>query len=406
MSSRLPVFFIVMTVVIDAMGIGLIVPVMPALLREVQGADLGQAAVWGGILATSFAVMQFLFSPLLGALSDRFGRRPVLLVSLLVMSADYVVMALAGSIWLLLAGRLIGGITAATHSTAMAYMADISAPHEKAARFGLIGAGFGIGFVIGPVFGGLLADYGTRAPFWAAAALALLNAGLGYVVLRETVTRRRVRRFEARRANPFGALRAVARLDGLKRLLAVYFFFNIATHVYPAVWAYFVTERFAWPASTIGLSLGLYGIGFAFAQGLFVRPAMRILGERRAVVTGMGFSMASFLMLTVITDGTLLLWLIPLFSLGAIAMPALQGAMSKAAPDNAQGELQGVLGSLASLSMILSPLIMTQAFAQFSRPEAALYLPGAPFLLAALIMGLALILYISDKTSRHIQNAT
>jgi len=165
MPSRLPVFFIVMTVVIDAMGIGLIVPVMPELIQEVHGGNIGNAAIWGGILATSFAVMQFLFSPVLGALSDSFGRRPVLLVSLLVMAADYVVMALAGSIWLLLAGRIIGGITAATHSTAMAYMADVSAPHEKAARFGLIGAGFGIGFVIGPVLGGLLADYGTRAPF-------------------------------------------------------------------------------------------------------------------------------------------------------------------------------------------------------------------------------------------------
>ena len=406
MRARLPVFFIVMTVVIDAMGIGLIVPVMPELIQEVRGGTLANAALWGGILATSFAVMQFLFSPLLGALSDRFGRRPVLLVSLLVMSADYVVMALAGSIWLLLAGRLVGGITAATHSTAMAYMADVSEPHEKAARFGLIGAGFGIGFIIGPVLGGLLADFGTRAPFWAAAALALLNAILGFIVLRETVTAEKQRRFEGSRANPFGALRSVARFDGLKILLVVFFFFNIATHVYPAVWAYFVTERFAWAPSTIGLSLGLYGIGFALAQGLLVRPAIRILGERRAVVTGMCFNIASFLLLTLVTNGTLLLWLIPLFSIGAIAMPALQGAMSQAAPNNAQGELQGVLGSLSSLSMIVSPLMMTQAFAYFSRPEGTLYLPSAPFLLAALIMGLALILYITDRTARKIQNAT
>ena len=406
MPSRLPVFFIVMTVVIDAMGIGLIVPVMPELIQEVHGGNIGNAAIWGGILATSFAVMQFLFSPVLGALSDSFGRRPVLLVSLLVMAADYVVMALAGSIWLLLAGRIIGGITAATHSTAMAYMADVSAPHEKAARFGLIGAGFGIGFVIGPVLGGLLADYGTRAPFWAAAALALANAALGFFVLRETITAAKARAFEWRRANPFGALRSVARLDGLKLLLLVFFFFNIATHVYPAVWAYFGTERFSWPASIIGLSLGLYGIGFAFAQGVLVRPAIRRLGPRRAVMLGMCSSIASFLLLTFITNGTLLLWLIPFFSLGAIAMPALQGTLSQAVPDNAQGELQGVLGSLSSLSMILSPVIMTQTFAYFSRQDAGFYLPGAPFLLAALIMGFALILYITDKSARQIQNAT
>ena len=185
---RLPLVFIMITVVIDAMGIGLIMPVMPDLLTEVQGGSLANAAIWGGILSTSFAVMQFLFGPVIGGLSDRFGRRPVLLVSLVVMALDYVVMALAGSIWLLLAGRIVGGITAATHSTANAYIADISKPEDKAANFGLIGAAFGIGFVLGPVIGGLLAEYGTRAPFYAAAVLAALNAVFGYFVLKETVT--------------------------------------------------------------------------------------------------------------------------------------------------------------------------------------------------------------------------
>lgn len=222
---RLPVLFIVATVVLDAMGIGLILPIMPDLIREVEGGTLAEAALWGGVLSTVFAVMQFLCSPAVGNLSDAFGRRPVLLVSLLVMTLDYLVMALAGSIWLLLAGRIVGGITAATHSTANAVMADISKPHEKAANFGLIGAGFGIGFVLGPLIGGLLGAYGTRAPFFAAAALAGLNLVFGWRVMRETVTDRTRRRFSWRRSKsvrgdpadrqPAGAGRAAVGLPAL-----------------------------------------------------------------------------------------------------------------------------------------------------------------------------------------------
>lgn len=394
MNTRLAIVVIVLTTVIDAMGIGLIMPVMPDLIREVMdGSTLATAAVWGGILATSFAVMQFLFSPLLGALSDRFGRRPVLLVSLLVMSLDYIVMALAGSIWLLLAGRIVGGITAATHSTANAYMADISAPHEKAARFGLVGMGFGIGFVLGPVLGGLLADFGTRAPFWAAAALAFANVLLGAFVLKETVTDATRRSFEWRRANPFGALRAISALKGLTPLLAVYFFFQVATYVYPATWSYFVTERFGWSATTIGLSLGLYGMGFALAQGFLVKPTLALMGTRKAVIFGLTVDIASLVLLGFITNGTALLVIIPFFSLGAVAIPALQGTMSHMVPDNAQGELQGVMASLSSLSMILSPIVFTQVFYAFTREGTPLYLPGAAFLLSALIMAFSLSLY-------------
>lgn len=243
---RLPLVFIMITVVIDAMGIGLIMPVMPDLLTEVQGGSLANAAIWGGILSTSFAVMQFLFGPVIGGLSDRFGRRPVLLVSLVVMALDYVVMALAGSIWLLLAGRIVGGITAATHSTANAYIADISKPEDKAANFGLIGAAFGIGFVLGPVIGGLLAEYGTRAPFYAAAVLAALNAVFGYFVLKETVTDKIRRPFLWRRANPFGAFKALGQFPELKKLLFVFFIYQVAFGVYPAIWSYFGKARFGW----------------------------------------------------------------------------------------------------------------------------------------------------------------
>ena len=237
MHSRLPMIFILLTVMIDSMGIGLIMPVMPDLIQELDAGDLGQAAVWGGILASIFAVMQFLFGPFIGGLSDRFGRRPVLLIALVVMAFDYVLMAVAGTIWLLVIGRIIGGITAATQSTAAAYMADISKPEDKSANFGLIGAAFGVGFVLGPLMGGLLAEYGTRAPFWAAAVLAAANAVFGYFALPETVTDKIRRPFSFARANPLGAFRQIGKLPGLGRMLGMTFIYGIGFFVYPSVWA-------------------------------------------------------------------------------------------------------------------------------------------------------------------------
>ena len=397
MDTRLPVLFIVLTVVIDAMGIGLIMPVMPALLEEIGGGTVADAAIWGGILSTVFAVMQFLFAPLIGALSDRFGRRPVLLVSLLVMAVDYALMAVAHTIWLLLIARVIGGITAATHSTANAYMADISKPHQKAARFGLVAAGFGAGFVLGPVLGGVLAEYGTRAPFWAAGILALANATLGFFVLRETVTDAIRRPFDPARANPFGAFRAVTRLARLRGMITVYFLFQVGTMVYPAIWAYFLTERFGWSGAMIGLSLGLYGFFYALVMGFLVDPVIRRAGPRGTVLIGLGFEIASLFILAFISSGTLLLAMIPVAALGSLALPAMQAEMSHAVGDDAQGELQGVLTSAASVAMILTPIAMTQTFAFFTRDGAAPYLPGAPFLLAAALMIACLALFLRNS---------
>jgi len=391
---RLPVLFILLTVMMDAMGIGLIIPVMPDLIQEVGGGTLAQAAIWGGILATTFAVMQFVFGPVLGGLSDRFGRRPVLLVALIVMALDYVLMALAGAIWLLLLGRVIGGITAATHSTASAYMADISAPHERAARFGLVGAAFGAGFVLGPLLGGLLAGYGTRAPFWVAAGLAAANALFGWIVLKETVTEEKRRAFDWRRANPLGALRALGRLPGLMPLMLVYFIYHVGFAVYPAVWSYFGKERFDWTPATIGLSLGLFGLTMALIQGGLIRPILKTLGERGTVITGHLFSIVSLILIALVTSGTWVLLLTPLAAMGGIIPPALQGIMSARVADDAQGELQGALTSVSALAMILSPLVMTYTFARFTQADAPVYLPGAPFLLAAglSILGLAALL--------------
>ncbi|WP_170561132.1 TCR/Tet family MFS transporter [Ruegeria atlantica] len=394
---RLPFFFVLLTVMIDAMGIGLVLPIMPELIVEVQGGTLATAAIWGGILSTAFAAMQFVFGPVLGNLSDAYGRRTVLLVSLFVMSLDYVVMALAGSIWLLLAGRIVGGITAATHATAAAFMADVSKPHEKAANFGLLGAAFGVGFVFGPVLGGLLSEYGTRAPFWAAAGLSALAFVIGVFVMPETVTDKTRRAFSLRRANPVNSLRAIAALPGIRPMLWVYFLYSVSIYVYPAIWAYFTTERFGWSPQMIGLSLGVYGIGMAAVQGGLIRPATKYLGERVTIIYGMGFELFSFLLLAFLTNGIIALMLIPVTAIGAVVTPALQALMSRATPDTQQGELQGVLTSLHALSMVIAPLLMTSVFAQFIKPDAAIYLPGAPFLLALVLMVIGLVVFSRSR---------
>ncbi|MEO9780855.1 MAG: TCR/Tet family MFS transporter [Sedimentitalea sp.] len=396
---RLPVLFIVITVMLDAIGIGLIMPVMPALILEVQGGSLASAALWGGVLSTVFAVMQFLFSPLLGSLSDRYGRRPVLLLSLVVMVLDYILMAVASTMWLLVVGRIIGGITAATHGTASAYMADISKPGEKAANFGLIGAGFGVGFVLGPLVGGLLGEYGTRAPFYAAALLAALNAGFGWLILRETLTEANRRPFHWTRANPLGAFVSVARLPGIGRLLAVYFIYSVAFYVYPAVWSFFTQARFGWTPQTIGVSLALFGITMAIVQGWLIRYILRWLGEWRTVVYGLVFDTFALGLIAAVTHGTVALLLTPIAALGAVITPALQGIMSQAVPDDAQGELQGVLTSAAALSMIVSPLMMTSVFAAFTREEAPIHFAGAPFLVSLVLMVLALVIFLRSRTT-------
>ena len=388
------VLFIVITMVIDAMGIGLIIPVMPDLFEEVGASDLSRAAIWGGILATTFAVMQFIFGPVLGGLSDRFGRRPVLLISLAALAVDYLVMAVAGSLWLLLIGRMIGGITAATQATANAYMADISAPEDRAANFGLLGAAFGVGFVLGPLIGGALAELGTRAPFYAAAFLSAANAVFGYFVLTETLSPEHRRPFSWRRANPLGSLIQLRKLPGVGLLLVVFFIYQVAFTVYPAVWSFFGKERFGWDPGMIGLSLGLFGIMLAIVQGALIRPILRVLGERGTVIYGHGFDVLAFLAIAFVTSGSVMLMLVPLAALAAVITPALQGIMSKAVSADSQGELQGALVSISSVAMIFSPMIMTGTFAAFTGPEAPVYLPGAPFILSAALVALGLVVFL------------
>jgi len=332
MNKRLAFTFIIITLTIDAMGIGLIIPVMPDLLQQIEGGDLGNAAIWGGILATVFAVMQFIFGPTIGSLSDRFGRRPVLLVSLVIIAVDFIVMGLAHSIWLLVITRIIGGIAAATQATAAAFISDISTPENRSANFGILGATFGVGFVLGPLMGGLLGEVGLRVPFFAAAALATLNLILGYFVLPETVTDQTRRPFDIKRANPLGALTQIRLIPGLSRFLLVFFLYEFAFYVYPAVWVYYAKAQFGWDSGMLGVSLASFGISVAVVEGILIRRILPWLGERRTIVLGFIFSIGIFVVLGFLTSGFWAFWallLAPISALGSVVIPTMRGIFAK-----------------------------------------------------------------------------
>ena len=370
------------------------IPVMPELFKSVlPNSTTADVSVWAGALASIFALMQFLFGPLLGTLSDRVGRKPVILISLSVMVGYYLIMAMAQSVWLLLIGRIVGGITAATHATASAYIADISTSDEKAARFGLVGAAFGMGFVLGPVLGGLLGEFGPRAPFYAAAALAALNALSCTIWLHESVTNDIRQSFDWRRANPFGAFQALAKLGGLRDMFIVFLLYSIGTAIYAAIWPFFTEVRFDWSPGMIGISLTIYGVCFAIVQGALVKPFIARFGERRTLIYGLVIEVVSLWLISIMTNGIILLIMIPFAALGVIAQPPLQAWMSRAAGDKNQGALQGVISSLNALAMMMTPITMTSIFYAFSKNGSAFYFPGMPFFISGILVLMALLVF-------------
>lgn len=399
MQNRLALGFILATVLIDHIGIAIIFPIMPDLMRELTHTDLAAASLWGGVLATSFAVMQFLCGPLVGNLSDRYGRRPVMLIALLVMALDYLIMALAQSIWLLVIGRIVAGATAATYATASAYVADISPPEIRARNFGLIYAAAGLGFIAGPVIGGLAAGIDTRAPFWIAAGIAAANAAFGWLVLPESLPQDRRRSFTLARANPFAAFRAIGNAPGLNRFLLVMFIYTTCHQSYTAVWNFYGAERFGWDAQWIGLTLAVFGLTMTLAQVVAVGPATRLLGEKRTVLFGFGLDLLAFGLYGFITSEFMALALLPMTGLASIAGPALNGLMSNATPDDQQGELQGVLAAVSAVAMGLAPMAMTGVFWAFTHKGAAIYLPGAPFLVSAVLMILCMGMLIAPRNT-------
>jgi len=384
------VFF---TALMDSIGFGIILPVMPTLLMEVSAEGLSSSAVYGGWLMFSFAIMQFVAMPILGNLSDAYGRKPVLLGSLLVLSINYLIMGLAQSLVLLFIGRLISGIGSATFSTCNAYIADVTSVEERAQFFGLMGAAFGLGFVIGPVLGGFLGEYGSRVPFFATAGLIFFNLLVGLIFLPESHTPNNRRPFEIRRANPFSAMKQMSQFKIAFGIIGVLFLYNMGHHALPAVWTFWGIEKFDWSPREIGYSLGFIGILMVFSQGYLIRIVIPALGMRWAGVVGLSFTITSFLGYALSQTPTMAYMFMIAGALGGLAGPAMSGiASSQVGPDQ-QGELQGAIGSVGSLTNIISPLLMTMVFGIYTGSDAPFYFPGAPFILAAILTMMSLVLF-------------
>lgn len=384
------VFF---TALMDSIGFGIILPVTPTLLMEVSDKGLSSSAVYGGWLMFSFAIMQFISMPILGNLSDAYGRKPVLLGSLLVLSINYLIMGLAQSLVLLFIGRMISGVGSATFSTCNAYIADTTSVDERAQFFGLMGAAFGLGFVIGPVLGGFLGEYGSRVPFFATAGLIFFNLLVGLIFLPESHTPNNRRPFEIRRANPFSAMKQMSQFKIAFGIIGVLFLYNMGHHALPAVWTFWGIEKFDWTPREIGYSLGFIGILMVFSQGYLIRIVIPALGMRWAGLVGLSFTITAFLGYALSQTPTMAYMFMIAGALGGLAGPAMSGIASSQVGPAQQGELQGAIGSVGSLTNIISPLMMTTVFGIYTAPDAPLYFPGAPFILAAILTMMSLSLF-------------
>ena len=384
-SVRWAVGFIFVTVLLNSIGFGIILPVLPELIVDITGDPVHEAARYGGWLAFAYASMQFIFSPMAGSLSDRFGRRPVLLVSLFVFGIDYLIMGLAPTLAWLFVGRLIAGTSGATYGIANACIADLFPPDKRAQNFGLIGAAFGAGFILGPVIGGFLGEFGPRTPFFVTAGIAFANALFGLLVIPETLKEEDRRPFRFARANPLGAFRQMGRFPVVIGILGAYFLYMMAHDSLPAVWAFYTMDRYGWGPRDVGFSLGVVGVCMLVVQGFLIRKIIPLWGSRRTAYVGLMLATVAFFGYALSPVGwAMYIWIIIGAGSGLI-IPAMNGIMSRQIPANAQGELQGLIGSVASSTFIFSPVMMTQLFAYFSSPAAPVYFPGAAFALAGLL---------------------
>lgn len=388
--------FIFITLLIDVIGFGIIIPVVPKLIEKLVHCDVRTASLYGLSLTIAYASMQFLFAPVIGNLSDKFGRRPVLLASLFGFSIDYLFLAFAPTVWWLFVGRIVAGITGASFTTATAYISDISTNDNRAQNFGIVGAAFGMGFIIGPVLGGFLGHYGTQVPFLAASGLALLNAMYGFFVLPESLAKDKRRPFEWKRANPVGSLIQLSKYPAVLGLTASYVLIYLGAQSVQNVWTYYTIEKFEWTERTIGLSLGLVGLLVGLVQGLLIRAVIPKLGKQRSIVIGLMLYSVGLLLYSFAGQGWMMFAFSVPYCLGGIAGPSLQGIITSQVPDNEQGELQGGLTGLVSLTQIAGPLIMNSLFFYFSAKTAIIYFPGAPFLLGAVFMLLSAVFAVRN----------
>lgn len=377
--------FIFVTILLDVIGFGLIIPVLPRLIESFEGGDTAAAARVYGIFGTAWAAVQLVSAPVLGALSDRFGRRPILLLSILGLGLDYVLMALAPSTAWLFVGRLLNGLTAASFSTASAYVADVTPPEKRAAAFGMTGAAFGVGFVLGPAIGGLLGELGPRVPFWAAAGVALLNFAWGLFVLPESLPPERRSPFSLARANPFSSLTLYRSAPGLLALAVVFGIYHISHHVLPSTFVLYAGERFAWTEREVGLTLALVGVVSIVVQGGLVRPVVNRLGERGAMLLGLVASAAGMLVYGLAATPAWFLLGVPVYAPGGFFNPALQARMTRAVGPESQGRLQGANGAVMGLSGLVGPLLFTQSLAT----GIGAGVPGLAFFVSAALLALA-----------------
>ena len=393
-NRKAAVGFIFVTLLLDVIGLGIIIPVIPSLIQELTGEGLSEAPRYGGWLIASYAIIQFLCAPIVGSLSDKYGRRPILLLSLLGFGMDYLVLAFAPSIgWLFLA-RIIAGFFGASFTTGAAYIADVSSPEKKSQNFGLLGAAFGLGFIIGPVMGGILGEIGPRIPFFTAAFLSFLNLIYGYFILPESLEKKNRREFKWSQANPLGSLNALKKYPSVLGLIGALTFIYLASYAVQGTWTYFSMEKFNWSESVVGYSLGFVGIMSALVQGVLIRIIIPKIGEYNTMIVGIILNILGSILFSIATEGWMLFCFIVPYSLGGLAGPAIQGILSNQIPENEQGQLQGALTSMMSATGIFGPLLMTSIFSYFTSNNSLIYFPGAPFIAGAVLVSVCLLIIL------------